>query len=70
MKKELHEKTPFFTELLKYAQSDVVPLDVPGHKRGKIKNDLVDAVGDMVYRLDANAPKGLDNLSRPRGVIK
>jgi arginine decarboxylase len=70
MKKELHNQTPFFTELLKYAESDVVPLDVPGHKRGKMKNDLKEAVGEMVYRLDANAPKGLDNLSRPRGVIK
>jgi len=70
MNKDNHEKTPFFTELLKYAQSDVVPLDVPGHKRGNLKNDMKDAIGVMTYRLDANAPKGLDNLSRPRGVIK
>ena len=65
-----HKKTPYFTALKEYAEKDINPLDVPGHKRGRIKNDLTDALGDSVFLYDVNAPKGLDNLSRPQSVIK
>lgn len=65
-----HNKTPYFSALKDYADRDIDPLDVPGHKRGRIKNELTEALGDSVYIYDANAPKGLDNLSRPQGVIK
>lgn len=65
-----HRHTPFYTKLLEYANSQPTPLDVPGHKLGSLHNDLMDQVGDMVYKLDANAPRGLDNLNRPTGVIK
>ena len=70
MKKDAHMKTPFFTALLDYAKSDVVSLDVPGHKLGKIENDMKEVTGDMLFKLDANAPRGLDTLSKPKGVIK
>lgn len=69
MKKD-QEKTPFFSALAVYAKSDITPFDVPGHKLGRIDNELRDAIGQMAYRFDANAPKGLDNLSKPKGVIK
>lgn len=65
-----HQKTPFYSKLLEYAQSQVISHDVPGHKLGKIENDLMQYVGKEVFSLDANAPKGLDNLNRPTGVIK
>ncbi len=64
-----HLKTPFYTKLLDYANSDVVKHDVPGHKLGQINNDLTEYAGINMMKLDANAPRGLDNLNRPRGVI-
>lgn len=68
MKKD-HNLTPFFTKLKAYALSDTVCHDVPGHKLGHIDNDMMDFVGKNVFKLDANAPRGLDNLNRPSGVI-
>lgn len=65
-----HNKTPYFTALKEYAEKDIAPLDVPGHKRGRIKNELIEVLGDAVHLYDVNGPKGLDNLSRPQGVIK
>ena len=65
-----HNKTPYFTALKEFANRDINPLDVPGHKRGRIKNELSDEIGTEVYLYDVNAPKGLDNLSRPQGVIR
>ncbi len=65
-----HEETPFFTALLNYSKSDVTPFDVPGHKLGNINNDLTKNGGKIIYELDANAPRGLDNLNHPSGVIK
>ncbi len=64
------EKTPFFTKLKEYGESDVVPFDVPGHKLGRLPNDLSAFAGKGIYQLDANAPRGLDTLSKPTGVIK
>ena len=65
-----HQKTPFYTKLLEYAQSDVISHDVPGHKLGQLANELSEYIGVNAFRLDANAPRGLDNLNRPIGVIK
>lgn len=64
------KKTPFFTKIKEYAESNSVALDVPGHKRTAMLTDMVDYVGIETFKLDANAPRGLDNLSRPVGVIK
>ena len=64
-----HHLTPFYTKLLEYANSDVVAHDVPGHKLGKLNNDMMLFTGPQMYQLDANAPRGLDNLNRPTGVI-
>ncbi len=64
------EKTPFYTELLKYSKSNTTSFDVPGHKLGEIQNDLTINGGEILYKLDANAPIGLDNLNKPKTVIK
>ena len=64
-----HKETPFFTKLFEYATSNTISHDVPGHKLGHIQSDLLDVAGEMLYKLDANAPRGLDNLNRPTGVI-
>ncbi|MCR3905536.1 MAG: aminotransferase class I/II-fold pyridoxal phosphate-dependent enzyme [Tenericutes bacterium] len=65
-----HQLTPFYTKLLEYAESNTICHDVPGHKLGHLKNDMIDYAGNQMYKLDANAPRGLDNLNRPTGVIK
>ncbi|MFA7377109.1 MAG: hypothetical protein WCZ13_06340, partial [Acholeplasmataceae bacterium] len=70
MKDERQKKTPFFTKLKEYGLSDITPFDVPGHKLGRLSNDLLDFIGLNTYLLDSNAPRGLDTLSKPTGVIK
>ena len=62
--------TPYFTALLEYSKKDRVPFDVPGHKMGLMKHELTEVLGDMTFRMDVNAPDGLDNLNVPYGVIK
>lgn len=63
-------ETPYFTKLKQYADSNPTPFDVPGHKMGSFTNEMVDYTGQNVFKLDSNAPIGLDNLSYPKGVIK
>lgn len=70
MKDERQMKTPFFTKLKEYGLSHTTPFDVPGHKLGRITNDLIEFVGQNTFLLDSNAPRGLDTLSKPTGVIK
>lgn len=65
-----HSKTPFYTRIKEYAESKVVPFDVPGHKLGHLQNELQTYLGSNVFKLDANAPRGCDNLLNPTGVIK
>ncbi len=70
MKKDIQNQTPFFTKLKQYGQSNVAPFDVPGHKLGRVSNDLINYVGNKTYLLDSNSPIGLDHLNKPTGVIK
>ena len=69
-KNDNQNKTPYFTKLKDYAESNPTPFDVPGHKLGKLNNEMMDYTGHNIFKLDANAPKGLDNLSKPQGVLK
>ena len=70
MNKEKQNNTPFFSEMKKYIESDPTCFDVPGHKMGNFDNDLEEYAGKTLYKLDVNAPIGLDNLYHPHGVIK
>jgi lysine decarboxylase len=63
-------QTPFLDKLIEYVESQPVSMDVPGHKLGRLDNDFQNYVGVNTFKLDANAPRGLDNLSNPKGVIK
>lgn len=63
-------KTPFFDKLKTYGTSGTTSLDVPGHKLGSIDTEFKKFLGENVFLLDANAPRGLDNLSKPKGVLK
>lgn len=62
-------KTPYLDALKEYVSHDVLPLDVPGHHMGNVKNDLKEFLGDQIYRCDVNAPIGMDNLANPKGVV-
>ena len=67
MKNE-QEETPYLDALKKYVSENVSPFDVPGHHMGNVPNDFKDFVGDMTYKCDVNAPRGLDNLNHPHGM--
>jgi lysine decarboxylase len=67
---ELHNKTPFYSAVISYINSSVTPFDVPGHKLGAINTELRKFLGRRAFEFDVNAPKGLDNLNHPRGVLK
>lgn len=67
---KLEEREPFLEACLKYMNSNPTPFDVPGHKMGRLTNDLVKFAGKDIFRADFNAPIGLDNLYHPTGVIK
>ncbi len=69
MSKLDQRQTPYFDALKKYVNSDVLPLDVPGHHMGNVSNKLKSFLGDMTYRVDVNAPIGMDNLANPKGVV-
>lgn len=62
-------ETPYLDALKKYIGDNVSPFDVPGHHMGNVQNDFKDYVGQMAYKCDVNAPRGLDNLNHPSGVI-
>lgn len=61
--------TPFLDALKKYIDEEVSPFDVPGHHMGNADNLFKDYVGELTYMCDVNAPRGLDNLNHPSGVI-
>jgi len=70
MKNNQHQK-PLFDALKKYALSNPIPFDVPGHKMGEgIASEFKEFLGENVFKMDVNSMKELDNLSHPVGVIK
>ena len=69
MNHERQKKTPLLTAIKKYVESNPVPFDVPGHKMGRIGNDLSDYLGIKLFQADVNAPIGIDNLYKGTGVI-
>lgn len=65
-----HEKTPVITAIREYQKLNVIPFDVPGHKRGRGIPELVDFFGEDILDIDYNSMKCLDNIGNPKGVIK
>jgi len=70
LKDDRQNQTPFFTKLKEYGMSNPTPFDVPGHKLGRLAQEMIDFAGQNMYILDSNAPLGLDTLGHPTGVIK
>ncbi len=48
----------------------LVPLDVPGHKRGRGNPELAALLGEKCLSIDFNSMKPLDNLCHPVSVIR
>ncbi len=64
------KKTPYVDALKSYIKEGVTPFDVPGHHMGGINTEFKKVIGDNAYKCDVNAPRGLDNLNHPTGVLK
>ncbi len=67
---EEQKKTPYLDAYKKYLKERVAVFDVPGHHQGNIRTDFNKVFGPSIYKSDVNAPRGMDNLSHPTGVIK
>ncbi len=63
-------RAPIYEALNEFKSMRVVPFDVPGHKRGKGNNSLLDFLGEKCLSVDVNSMKPLDNLCHPVSVIK
>lgn len=64
------ERMPILEALEKMKAQRLVPFDVPGHKRGRGNNELVDFLGEQCLSVDVNSMKMLDNLCHPVSVIR
>ncbi len=64
------QQAPIYKALQEFKSMRVVPFDVPGHKRGKGNQELVDFLGENCLSVDVNSMKPLDNLCHPVSVIK
>lgn len=63
-------QTPLFSALKNYADTDVIPFYVPGHKGGVgIDTELIEYLGKRVFEIDVNGMDDLDNICNPTGVI-
>ncbi|MBN2898342.1 MAG: aminotransferase class I/II-fold pyridoxal phosphate-dependent enzyme [Clostridia bacterium] len=66
----MKQPTPLADALLAYEEKNVVPFDVPGHKRGKGCEKLNAIFGERLGSLDVNSMKCLDYVNHPVSVIK
>jgi len=63
-------KMPIKTALDNLLKNNIIPFDVPGHKRGNGIPALTDFFGEKCLSIDVNSMKPLDNLSHPVSIIK
>ena len=52
-------RTPLFDAMKKYAEDNVIPFHVPGHKQGAGLREFAEYYGDMLLKTDVN---GMDDL--------
>lgn len=70
MKNPNQDRTPYVDALKKYIDEKNVAFDVPGHHQRNIKTRFNQIINSRIYKADINAPRGLDNVAHPKGVIK
>ncbi len=63
-------RAPILEALNEFKTMRIVPLDVPGHKRGRGNPELTEFLGEKCLSVDVNSMKPLDNLCHPVSVIK
>lgn len=64
------DRAPIYEALEEFRKRRVVPFDVPGHKRGRGNQELVELLGEKCVGMDVNSMKPLDNLCHPVSVIR
>ncbi|MEO0802818.1 MAG: aminotransferase class I/II-fold pyridoxal phosphate-dependent enzyme [Cyanobacteria bacterium J06642_2] len=67
----LQSRAPLFEAIRQYATIDKAPFHTPGHKQGQgIAPELLEFLGDNVFRSDLTELPEVDNLHDPDGVIR
>lgn len=62
-------RTPLFDAIRKYADDEVIPFHVPGHKQGNGLVEFAEYFGPTVLKTDVNGMDDLDYYNNPSGVI-
>lgn len=66
----LYDEMPILKSIKEYADSKVLPLHMPGHKRGKIFDRLgLGHLMDNIIEMDTTEVPGIDNLHSPQGAV-
>lgn len=64
-------KTPYFTALLEYVDSGVLPFHTPGHMQGRgADRSWREFVGDNILAIDLTPMPGIDDLLQPTESVK
>jgi arginine/lysine/ornithine decarboxylase len=65
------ERTPYFSALLEYVDSGVLPFHTPGHMQGRGSDEAFrEFVGDNILAIDLTPMPGIDDLLQPTESIK
>lgn len=66
----LYDDMPLFKSIKDYADSHVLPLHMPGHKRGRIFEKLgLNPLFENMLKMDTTEVPGVDNLFCPEGPL-
>lgn len=63
------DNAPLCEALDRYCQKDIVSFDVPGHKRGRGNQELMEFLGEKTVSRDINSLAEMDNMNHAQGVI-
>ncbi|GIW22301.1 MAG: lysine decarboxylase [Candidatus Sericytochromatia bacterium] len=68
---EAQKRAPLFEALRDYIKRDMVAYHTPGHKQGKgVDKEMLELLGENVFKIDLTEIPEVDNLHDPDGVIK
>lgn len=68
---EAQRRAPLFEALRDYAKKDMAAFHTPGHKQGQgMDREMLELLGENVFRIDLCELPEVDNLHDPDGVIK
>lgn len=65
-----YDNMPLFKSIKDYADSNVLPFHMPGHKRGRIYKKLgLGSLFENILKMDTTEVPGVDNLFCPVGPL-